>query len=42
MFSPMASASSTLAPIRDPELVAATIAQALGVREAGGQPSWSC
>jgi predicted ATPase len=27
-----------LAPVRDPELVAATIAQALGVREAAGLP----
>jgi predicted ATPase len=27
-----------LAPIRDPDLVAATIAQALGIKESGGQP----
>lgn len=35
---PHGAAFVDLAPLRDPELVAAAIAQALGVREAPGQP----
>ena len=36
--SPTASGFVALAPVRDPALVASAIAEALGVREAGGRP----